>query len=395
MLHFTLRTAIFLTAMSSCTMYRSFSSVKDDTTPVTFTNAPLTRPSDRFDVLLNQIQNYINGAANIVDPTAKANFFMSSGVIGPLRIFQELITIYGDKYEDLKPFGEEAHTFENFISHIGDQQNFVRIAQGSGNAAAIAAAQTTLANTKAEFVTYVAQSSWFAAEPQSMVTQIKTRLTDLASVSLEKDRNYILKQIAKKMKKQHEKVYNLDAVEEGIHEMRRDSRRLSYLNQAATSVIRSDRPGACPLLTIQQWDALPDADKANVVPNVVPEPHDTATTDYFCHVSACLTSKLDSISISLASLKGQGANYLAQGLPVPQQIFDQGKAYHDELTKSLVYMFLWTQIKSCQTPDNSSGGNNPVTGNDTTPASSGSGGNSPIATPVASPVPVATPEGGN
>ena len=166
---------------------------------------------------------------------------------------------------------------------------------------------------------------------------------------MEDDRNIVLSRLAKKLKKQHESTYNLNLPEEGMHELRRDVRRFRYMNEAASLLVQSDITDKCSALTVAQYDQLSSALKSNLVPEVVPKAAPKPQSDYFCHVESCLTQKLEYISSSLVPLKFQGSLQLARGEPVSPEIIRQATALYEDLTKSNVYLFLWSQLGSCQT----------------------------------------------
>ncbi len=316
--------------------------------PVVFPNAPITSPIQRFDTLLNSIQSTVTPLV-AQTPEQRVSSLRFSGITQPLRYFQELVTIYGKKFEALDAFDVEAKKLEDFVAHYGDYESFLSAAQGSGNPEAIAKAQAALDKLKADFLAYATDSAWFAVE-NNYVAQIRAVVSPLATTPLEYDRNYVLKRIAKKIKKQAVKVYNFDLVEEGMHELRRDARRIEHLNTAATQILRGDRQDTCPMLTPEQWAALPDEAKANPVPAVVPDPPPAASVDYFCHISGCLFQDLSAISQNLALLKTEAASYEAQGKPVPPELIEQAKQMHDKSAQALTNMFLWSQIRSCMTP---------------------------------------------
>ena len=355
----------FTSIYSSCAPVRQGDRLKD-VDAVGFPNAPIVNPRDRYDALISEIESYIQPTYNLPDVDSKFNVMRGSGLSQPLRYFQELSYLYEKKYPDLKIYGDEAKILENHISHYGDLEWFLSSAQGSGNQEAIAKAKQSLDQGREAFKAYVGSSKWFKSGANGMIGEIKAKLTATAWLSMDGDRNLILTRLAKKMKKQHEKTYDLTKVEEGMHELRRDARRLSYLNAAARGIIRSDKPGNCPLLSTAAFDALPDADKKTPVPNVVKAPVTGPTNDYYCHVESCLTSKLENTSSALVSIKSSAAGYLARGQPVPQNLIDQTKQVYDALVKSEAYMFLWSELKSCRTagsPDDGDGGNdddNPV-----------------------------------
>lgn len=312
-----------------------------------FQNAPIKSPRERFDVLVNQIDGYLQGVYGAGSPESCMDAMRSSGIVTPLRYFQELMTIYAEKYE-MKEYDEEAHTLENHISHYGDLESFYSTARASGRADAIATAKKNLDDAKAAFLTYCSTSSWFKKN-DGLVAKLRSKMDGISWSNIEQDRNFVLNKIAKKLKKQHEKEYDFTKVEEGIHELRRDARRITYLNSAAMNVIKFDKSGACPLFSAQQYDRLTEEQRKNIVPMVIPKPEPRPTSDYYCHVSSCTLDSLSSVSSQLVTLKTEGASYLARGEAVPARIFQSAKELHQSLYKSLNYMWIWADLKNCMT----------------------------------------------
>lgn len=326
------------------------SKLADDEQVQVFANAPFQTGRQRFTAYLDSVAASMDSVYALPTPEAKVQAVTSSGVYTTLRYLQTLYWLYSSKYEQLEVLQEESKKLEDFVSHKGDLDNFLSIAQASGNAEAIAHAKARHEEGKAAFLAYATTSRWFIPRP-NMIDDMIAVLDAIPWEPIAADRNYLLNRIAKKLKSQHEKVYDFNLIEDGMHEFRRDARRPSYLNEAAGLILKFDRPGACPLLTIAQFDALPTESQQNVVPNVIPEPVEAATTDYYCHLSPCLAQKWNSISQQMASLKTQGASYEAGGQPVPATITDAARAQHAEMTKSLSQMFGWAQIKGCRTPE--------------------------------------------
>ncbi|MEI6397201.1 MAG: hypothetical protein WCO71_00380 [Pseudomonadota bacterium] len=339
---------LVFTVVTSCAPVRQGGRLKD-VNAAGFPNAPIVNPRDRFDVLIRDMESYLQRTYTLPDVDSKFNAMRGSGITQSLRYYQELTYLYEKKYPDLKVYGDEAKILENHVSHYGDLEMFLSTAQGSGNQDAITKAQQNLDQGREAFKAYVGSSKWFRGGADGMIAELRAKLSATAWLPIDGDRNLVLTRLARKMKKQHDKKYDLTKVEEGIHELRRDARRLSYLNQASSGIVRSDKPGNCPLLSTAAFDALPDADKTKPVPNVVKAPVVGPTTDYYCHVESCLTSKLESSSSSLVSVKSSAAGYLARGQAVPQALLDQAKQIYDSLIKSEAYMFLWSELKSCRT----------------------------------------------
>jgi len=313
-----------------------------------FENAPITKPRDRFDEMLAELGGPINAAKSVDGLEAKISSLTFSDIVVPLRRFQVLIYIYQKQYPELKKYYEEAKNLENLIGHQSDLNDFVAVAQQAGNAAAIEKATKNRQKGIDDLKAYIQNSKWLAKD-HDLISEIKEKLDRIQWLSLEDDRNLVLSRIAKKIKKQHESTYNLDLPEEGMHELRRDVRRFSYMNEAASHLVRSDIFDKCSALTEAQYDRLSAEAKANMIPNVIPKPVPKGRTDYICHVESCLTDKLDSISSSLVPLKYQGSLQLARGEPVSPEYIQQADNLYQNLTKSNVYLFLWNQLGSCQT----------------------------------------------
>ena len=311
-----------------------------------FQNSPIAKPRDRFDGMLSELSKPINAAKAVDGVDEKISSLTYSDILVPLHRFQVLIYIYQSQYPELKKYYEEAKKLENLLGHQSDLNAFEAAARQTGNAAALEKATKNRQKGIADLKDYIGTSTWLTKE-NDMITEIKGKLDRIQWLSMEDDRNLVLSRIAKKLKKQHESSYNLNLPEEGMHELRRDVRRFSYMNEAASQLIRSDIVDKCSALTGAQYDQLSAEAKANIVPNVVAKPTPKPTADYICHVESCLTNKLDSISSSMVPLKYQGSLQQARGEPVSPEYIRQANELYQDLTKSNVYLFLWSQLGSC------------------------------------------------
>ena len=296
-----------------------------------FKNTPISSPRERFDRLLDPIESTLKSAKQERNFESKIGFLMQGGLIESLRYFQVLIYIYQKKYPELEKYYEDAKALENHIGHQSDLQAFYQEAVSSGKQEAIEKRKKLLDDGVKAFRDYVSDSKWFASGTD-LVDELRSVLNKIKWDNLEDDRNMVLSRISKKMKSQYENEYDLNLPEEGMHELRRDVRRFSYLNLVAGDIAVDDLEGSCPLGGA-----------------VVPEPNPGPTDDYFCHIHRCITDKLTSISSALVPLKYQGSLQQARGEPVDPRIISAAKDLYSDLMKSKAYLYLRSSLLTCRT----------------------------------------------
>lgn len=294
-----------------------------------FKNTPISSPKERFDRFLDPVDRVVKEAKRERDVQARIS--MLSQVIEPLRYLQVLIFIYEKRFPEIEKYYEDAKLLENHIGHQGDLQDFYQKALEGGDPANIEKHKRLLEEGRAALNDYVTNSKWFASGTD-LADEMKSVLKKLKWDSIEDDRNMVLSRIAKKMKKQHEKEYDLTHPEDGMHEFRRDLRRFSYLNLVVGNMVVEDREGACPLGGAS-----------------VPEPKPGPTDDYLCHVNPCITEILENTSRQMVPLKYEGNLQLARDGKVDPKIIAKAKAVYADFMKSKAYLFLRRDLISCRT----------------------------------------------
>jgi hypothetical protein len=217
------------------------------------------------------------------------------------------------------------------MAHYIDLSEFVYTAQGGTPENAKKYAQL-FQKEKEDFKRFIVETDW--ANPNNfMLDQMKVALESIDWLSLEKDRNFLLSQFARQMKKQHAEVYDMSDYELGMHEFRRDARRLTYMNTAVGELVRgSQQGGACPLN-----QPVPD-DKTPI-----------QNPTYVCEVSSCLVQFLSQLQNDISQYKHSAQNYTIKGMPVPKELINGADGVVKKMRASNVYLHLENQILKCRT----------------------------------------------
>ena len=255
-----------------------------------------------------------------------------SGIREHLTDLQNLIRVYEemDYCKQFKPFYEEAKAFEDLISHVRDFKYFYQSADQAD--------QETKAKYKkildAETVKYgqfFETSSWFKSKEMSFRSQMMKAVDLVNWPSAEVERDDALNVLAKRLQKIQDKQYDLNEVELGIHELKRDIRRFSYLRRGYSNLVIED-DNSCPLAEENREQKSPVIDKGA----------------YTCPVSSCLTNRLVNASNALDSIKMSGLEYELRGVKAPQWVHDQAQVIHDNIKNPKILVLLSQQLKSCR-----------------------------------------------
>lgn len=253
---------------------------------------------------------------------------------GLTKLQDSLRVISGMKpLESLKPFQEEAKAFEDHISHVRDDKAFY--------ADAIAAQNGTEQKYKdlldeniAKYTTFMKTSAWFKGGSESFGAKVAAEVDRIENSGTlptpVEERDLALTEFAKVLKKIQAKVYDFNEVETGIHELRRDLRRFSYLADGYKGLIQTDY-NTCPL-------------NGNVASQ--PKP---VKGQYVCQVSSCLTDKLSYAVSDLAGIKTDGMGYLVRGEEVPGSLIESAAVIHQKIMETKVLGFIESQLRACMT----------------------------------------------
>lgn len=292
---------------------------------------PVQKQTERFEARLQSIESYIKSSEQYPTIEGKIDYFSYSGIRNELTSLQNLVRLYstGNKYKALKPFYKQVKEFEDLISHLGDLRMFVGQAQGPA-----AKEYAELLKKKEEaYKAMLEQSNWLNTEA-SKTQQIRSALATVEWPDLNADRDFLLRKIAKRMQSQQKKKLDMSKVEEGMHELKRDARRLTYMTAPlGYNFIQGDYNRVCPL------------GKPVVEEELAP------VTQYTCKVSECLISKLREVEWAASSMKHEGQAYLLRGEPVSPELLARAKKTHDDLIASETYLHIAAQIRGCRSPE--------------------------------------------
>lgn len=288
-------------------------------------NHPVNHQTDRFDRYLNAIEGYIERSKDYNSLQSKMSYFDSSGIREQLTQFQNLLRMYKSKkrYEAFKPYYEEVKKFEDFISHKRDWGSF-RYAKNPKY-------RKLAEDGEKAYEEFLQTSTWFSTK-DSMVNQIRAVVEAIDWPSLNKDRDHLLGGMAKIVEKYHDKEYDLTDMELGVHELRRDARRIFFLDYPVNDLVSQSNARGCPIGKAVQIEERVEPKR------------------YTCEVSACLMDKLSSASSRLSSIKYEGMKYDLNGDPIPQSIVDKAQVILDDLKNSNVFLHLAEQLRGCRSP---------------------------------------------
>jgi len=294
-------------------------------------NYPVNHPKDRFTGSLDAIERKLVELQTYGDLDSKISYLDSSGIREYLTELQNLVRLYSksNRFSGLKPFYEPIKDFEDHISHLRDLKYNVSSAGYYG--AQIQQYWTERLNENQWAFHQLLKSNDWSNSEESIPKRIRKSLESINWPSLKKDRNYLLGRLSKYFQKLQEEDYNLNLVEEGLHELRRDARRLSYFNNVINQLVVADYSKACPI--------------GRDIPPVEP----SNSKKYSCKVSGCLLDKLSHVNSQMASFRSDTLVYLIKLEAVPQTYVERAAAIQKDLLDSKVLLHLSQQIRSCQT----------------------------------------------
>lgn len=293
---------------------------------------PISAPVERFNNILDQMDQISATALSYDDFDSKVDYLDYSGMRELATRLQNILRIYDGKpaFSVLKPYYEPVKEMEDLISHVRDLKYFAEVAGGTEETQQ--KYQQLLKTELVKYQTFIDKSGLFDKD-FSFTKKLRSDLNNIKWPSLDQDRNLLLKQMASRLKKTSEKEYDLTKMEEGVHELKRDTRRIFYISNALSNIISPDYEMSCPIgQPVTETPLVP-------------------VTEYACHVSSCLTDKLSEAQSELDYLKMQGIQNELVGLPVDQQVIDQATSIYKELKSSQILLHLRAQILNCRSPE--------------------------------------------
>jgi hypothetical protein len=293
---------------------------------------PIDKQIDRFFPLLDNMDRVTKYLQNYGDIDQKITYLDGSGARETLTDLENILRLYKEdkRYEALKPFYKKAKKFEDLISHLRDLRSFSDDAKYSGNAATAKKYQDLLDEGRADYKKFLEKSGWADG---SFSSDLRKTLKAINWPDLYADRDMLLTQMANNIGELQTKKYDVSKVEEGIHELKRDVRRISYFDHAASNILTSDGNIGCPLgkpvqkLRINDYGA------------------------YRCHIPDCLMSKLSNAQYQLDSLKMTGIRYELKGQDVPGSVTQSAQNILDDLKNSKVFLYIEAQLRSCRSSE--------------------------------------------
>lgn len=291
---------------------------------------PVDSQMQRFERLLSGIDSRIAEVKALPNYQSKVGRLDRNGIRENLRDLQNLFRLYKGKstYDVLKPYYDIVKEFEDYISHRRDYVYFANNASPNTRVHY----ETLLNDLETKYADLLNNSAWFADE-NKMTDQIRASLASIEWPSLRKDRDVILSRMEKLIGKYQEKEYPMEEVEYGIHELRRDARRINYLNHPV-NIIRTNYEMACPM---QEGVEPVKSEKQEAV-------------NYSCEIPGCIMDRLSRYRSDLNWLKSDGLQYELRGEPVAQSILDRAQIVHDEIKQSQVFLYLSYAIRACREP---------------------------------------------
>lgn len=296
-------------------------------------NYPIQSPKDRFTKYINVIKPRISEASKIARAEDQLTFINQSGVRSSLNYLQSLIGLYDGKkrYSKLKPFFKSVKALEDHISHYEDLKGFVVTAR---NGKVAKKYEDLFAEETASYIKFLKESNWMK-EGNLELVNFEKALNQIEWESLEMDRNFLLTAVAHKMKKQQDEVYDMSDYELGMHEFRRDARRISYLSTGIGELIQSSNDQNCPM-------NLP-IDKAVAKPK--------NQNSYICYLPNCLQNYLSKAQSDISNYKYQGQDYTLRGEVIPENIIKAASEVAQKVKESNIYLYVENQILGCRTEE--------------------------------------------
>lgn len=294
-------------------------------------NYPFASVKERFQSSLRPVANYVLQIDMKQSLDDRISSIDSSGVRDSLTELQNLIRVYQDMdcCKQFEPFYDEAKKFEDLISHVRDFKYFYQSAQDESSKQKY---KKILDDEVVKYDDFFKTSSWFKKGQESFSNKILAEVDKVQWPSLAEERNMALDVLAKRVSKISKKEFDLNLVEKGIHELKRDLRRLFYLKRGYANLL-SDDSLTCPLEGEVQKPTNPIVDKES----------------YTCAISSCLTSKLLNATSALDSIKMSGLQYELQGEPPPAWVKESAQKELDGIKKPRVLELIEAQIRNCIT----------------------------------------------
>lgn len=293
-------------------------------------NYPFASVKKRFQSSLKPVENYVLQIDMKQSLDDRISTIDSSGIRDSLTELQNLIRVYQDMdcCKQFEHFYDEAKKFEDLISHVRDFKYFYQSAQDESSKQKY---KKILDDEVVKYDAFFKASSWFKNGQEFFSNKLLAEVDKVQWPSLAEERNMALDVLAKRVSKISKKEFDLSLVELGIHELKRDLRRLFYLKRGYKNLL-SDDSLTCPIEEGQK-PTNPIFDKES----------------YACAISSCLTSKLLNATSELDSIKMSGLQYELQGEPPPPWIKESAQKVLDGIKQPRVLEHIETQIRNCIT----------------------------------------------
>lgn len=299
-----------------------------------FNDIQLNHPSERFTRYLDAIDPYIVHINDLKDFEDKVEYSNNESFRSNLTGLQNVIRVYKSHkdFKALAPFYEMVKEFEDHISHHRDIGSNLNSAKGHGSEKAIQHFQKIYDDEIESYKKFFSESNWFLKQ-NGLSEQLRQILKNLKWRSIEDDRDLLLGRLARFYRKRIKETYDFSQVEYGMHEFRRDVRRLSYFDDALDGIIDFEYDLKCPL-------GQP----------VAKVPERSLVTTYRCKISACLQDALNDVNSEMSNMRSEGSNYEHRGEPVSQELVDRGNKVYNNFIEQKVYLHLASQLEACRAP---------------------------------------------
>ncbi len=200
-----------------------------------------------------RFQPHLDGLRKIFeekDPEKLVDALIKGGR-GYFFSIQGLARIYEDKYpETMEPLKEQAKIFEDLIGKLVDNGIHQKYAQDVGAPAEVVRhLKAQQKENRQELLEALHEHDWIDSDkPRLERWEKKIAKTDWEGPK--KDRMYILEQMFEKVQQLRHKDWDMNELQEGMHDFRRRARWISiYTRTLADLMVMDDRP-------LGRWDAI-------------------------------------------------------------------------------------------------------------------------------------------
>lgn len=294
--------------------------------------ARFERPLQRLEELLNFPKATPLRLRALVDSDTRLQLFR----------LEALFRIYDDRYgDDFEQSKREVKALEDELGQYAFAVQSFEFAQKNGvSAVKIAQLKRTLSTAERNFARFLEASGWVGSRATAL-ERIRDRIQRNVWDGNRADREYVLGKIARQLERVEKTRYDMNQLEDGIHELRRQIRWFTLEAEAVNGLIELD-DRSCPSATYRPLlkdTKLASSKYARFSPTVL-EPK-------ACKIPKCLFFGALEAVREFGNLKDEGQNALAVGAAEDEAIFERASELYTAMKRGRLIERLRNSIESC------------------------------------------------